>query len=254
MGIRVLLGRESRNVPLLRRVETVAALSAEEREALLRVPMSVRDLPPRTDILCEGERPETCCVVLSGYAIRYKIGAEGDRHIIAFHVPGDIPDLQSLHLAVMDHTLASLTGMTAGLIAHRDLHDLNLRYPRLAGALWRLTLVDAAVFREWIVNLGHRDALSRTAHFLCEMHTRLASVGLGNGDAIELPISQTDLADALGVSAVHMNRTLQELRARKLIESNGRMIMARDWSALAALGEFDPAYLHITPHERADPA
>lgn len=216
--------------------------------------MTVRDIPARTDLIHEGERPEECCVLLDGFAIRYKLAIGGDRRIIAFHVPGDIPDLQSLHLARMDHTFASLTGIRAGFIAHRALHELNLRHPRVAGALWRATLIDASIFREWIVNLGHRDALSRTAHFLCEMHFRLQVVGLANGNGIDLPITQSDLADALGMSSVHMNRTVQELRARRLIEDQPRSVVCRDWRALRALGEFNPDYLHITPRERPDPA
>lgn len=240
--------------PLLRRLDTIAALTAAEREAIRQVPMVVREVPPRTDLIREGDRPDECCVVLEGFAIRYKLALGGDRRIIAFHVPGDIPDLQSLHLARMDHNFASLTAMRAGLIPHRALHELNVRHPRIAGALWRATLIDASIFREWIVNLGHRDALSRTAHFLCELHFRLAVVGRANGNGIELPLTQADLADALGMSAVHMNRTMQELRARGLIEDKGRTISCRDWRALRTLGEFDPDYIHITPHEKPDPA
>ena len=216
--------------------------------------MTIRDVAPRTDLVREGDRPEECCVLLDGFAIRYKLAITGDRRIIGFHVPGDVPDLQSLHLARMDHTLASLTAIRAGFIAHRVLHELNLRHPRIAGALWRATLVDASIFREWIVNLGHRDAISRTAHFLCEMQFRLQAVGLANGGGIELPITQSDLADTLGMSAVHMNRTVQELRARRLIEDQGRTFVCKDWDALRSLGEFNPDYLHYTPSDRPDPA
>jgi CRP-like cAMP-binding protein len=232
----------------------MAALSPEEEEAVRHVPMTVRDIPPRTDLVREGDQPEDCIVILEGFAIRYKLAENGDRRIIAFAVSGDVPDLQSLHLARMDHTLASLTAVKAGFVSHKALHELNLRHPRVAGALWRATLVDASIFREWIVNLGHRDALSRTAHFLCEMQFRLEMVGLSTGNRIELPIAQTDLADALGMSAVHMNRTVQELRARRLIEEQGRAVVCRDLRALRVLGEFDPDYLHFTPRERADPA
>lgn len=239
---------------LLRRIDALALLTEEERDALRQVPMTVRVLPPRTDLIREGDRPEECCVLLEGFAIRYKLARSGDRRIIALHVPGDVPDLQSLHLARMDHNLAALTSIKAGFVSHRVLHDLNVRHPRIAGALWRATLVDASIFREWIVNLGHRDALSRTAHFLCEMHFRLRIVGLANGDGVELPITQSDLADTLGVSAVHMNRTMQELRARGLLEDQGRAIVCRDWRALGLLGEFNPDYLHYTPQERPDPA
>lgn len=247
-------GIPAEDAPLLRRIESIAKLTDPERDALRKVPMSVRDVPARTDLIREGDCPEECCVLLEGFAIRYKLAFSGDRRIIAFHVPGDIPDLQSIHLARMDHNLASLTAIRAGFIPHRALHEVNLQFPRVAGALWRATLVDASIFREWIVNLGHREALSRTAHFLCEMHFRLKAVGLAGRDGIELPITQSDLADTLGVSAVHMNRTMQELRARKLIEDQGRYITCRDWRALALLGEFNPDYLHYTPHERPDPA
>lgn len=244
----------ARESPLLRRLETIADLTEQERLAIRQVSMTAREVPARTDLIREGDRPEECFVVLEGFLIRYKLAFSGDRRIIAVHVPGDVPDLQSLHLARMDHNVASLTSARVGAISHRALHELNLNHPRIAGALWRATLVDAAIFREWIVNLGHRDTLSRTAHFLCEMHCRLDLVGLTSGDAIELPFTQSDLADTLGVSAVHMNRTIQELRARHLIEDEGRAIIGRDWVALRQLGEFDPGYLHITPRERPDPA
>lgn len=244
----------SREPFLLRRLSTIADLTDSERKVLRQIPMTIRDIPPRTDLVHEGDRPEECFVVLEGLVIRYKLALTGDRRIIAFHVPGDVPDLQSLHLARMDHNVASLTSLRAGFIPHRVLHELNVAHPRIAGALWRATLVDASMFREWIVNLGHRDALSRTAHFLCEMHFRLEAVGLADVGGIELPITQGDLADTLGVSAVHMNRTIQELRARQLIEDQGRAIVCRDWRGLRQLGEFDPGYLHITPSERPDPA
>lgn len=236
---------------LVRKVASVAELSAEERDALERLPMTVRSIPARQDIVRFGDRPSHCCLVLTGFAFRYKLIGEGRRQILNFHVPGDIPDLQSLHLPVLDHNLAALTPMTAGFIRHDAVHEVSARFPRITGALWRDTLVDAAVLRERILSLGQRDGLSRTSHFLCEMFERLRAVSLVVGSAMTMPITQVEIADALGLSAVHMNRMLKELRERRLIALEGQRLEILDWDALSSIGDFDPTFLHLHGGDRA---
>ena len=236
---------------LVRKVASLAALSGEERDALDRIPMMVRAVPAHQDIVRLGDRPSHCCLVLTGFAFRYKLVGEGRRQILNFHVPGDTPDLQSLHLPVLDHTVAALTNMTAGFIHHDAVHDVSARFPRIAGALWRDTLVDAAVLRERIVSIGQRDGLSRTAHFLCEMYMRLAAVDLASGWAMSMPITQVEIADALGLSPVHMNRMVRELRERRLVTLDGSRLVILGWDALATLGDFDPAFLHFQGGDRA---
>jgi CRP-like cAMP-binding protein len=238
---------------LVRKLTSIAALSSDEKAAISALPIVVREVPARQDIAKIGDRPSYCCLVLAGFAFRYKLIADGRRQILAFHVPGDIPDLQSLHLSTLDHNLAALTPLTAGFIAHEALHALNARYPRIAGALWRDTLVDAATFRERIVSIGQRDGLARTAHFLCEMFTRLRAVGLTDDVTMTLPITQVELADALGLSFVHINRMVKELRERKLVTLQGPAVAVANWHALADLGDFQPDYLHLETSDRPSP-
>ena len=141
----------------------------------------------RQDLVREGDRPSECCLVLEGFAYRYKLTQEGKRQIFSFHIPGDIPDLQSLHIDVMDHSLSSLCATKALFIPHETVRDLTRRCPRIGDAFWRDTLIDAAVFREWMVCLGRREAYGHMAHLLCELYVRLKSVGLTNGDGYAFP-------------------------------------------------------------------
>ncbi len=232
---------------LVRKLASIAALSADEKAAVAALPMTVRETAARQDIAKIGDRPSHCCLVLTGFAFRYKLVGDGRRQILNIHVPGDIPDLQSLHLTVLDHNLAALTNLTAGYIPHEAVHALNARHPRVAGSLWRDTLVDAAILRERIVSIGQRDGLARTAHFLCEMFHRLRAVGLADDVSMTLPITQVEIADALGLSFVHINRMLKELRERKLVTLQNHSVTVSDWDALAEIGDFQIDYLHIDP-------
>ncbi len=238
---------------LVRKLASIAALSTEEKAAIAALPMMVRDVAARQDIAVIGDKPSHCCLVLTGFAFRYKLVGDGRRQILAFHVPGDVPDLQSLHLTVLDHNLAALTALTAGFIPHEAVHALNARFPRVAGALWRNTLVDAAILRERIVSIGQREGLARTAHFLCEMFIRLRAVGLADEATMTLPITQVELADALGLSFVHINRMLKELRERKLVTLQNQAVLVVNWKALADLGDFEPDYLHLDTADRPAP-
>lgn len=238
---------------LTRKIASIAGLTAEEQDVLDRLPIIVRNLHARQDIVRFGERPSHCCLVLSGFAFRFKMVGDGQRQILNFHVPGDIPDLQSLHLPVMDHTLAALTAMRAGFIPHEALHEVNARLPRIAGALWRNTLIDAAQLRERIVTVGQRRGLGRMAHFLCEMFSRLSAVGLASDRAMTMAITQIEIADALGLTPVHINRMIKELRDNGLITMNGQNVTILDWETLTEVGEFDPIYLHLDSEDRARP-
>jgi len=230
---------------MIRKLESIFPLSDEERQALDGLPVQVTISKPGRDIVRIGDRPSQCCLVLEGFTCAYKITAEGKRQILAFHVPGDVPDLQSLHLKVMDNSFATVSPCTLGFISHEALHDLCSRYPRIATALWRETLVDASIFREWLLNVGRREAYNRMAHLLCELLVRLKAVGLVKDETFELPITQTELGDAIGASTVHVNRVLQEMRADGLIRSKGTQVQILDWERLKEAGDFDPLYLHL---------
>ncbi len=238
-------GPHSPNTLMIRRLESIAPLSDEERQALQDVPVQVTFLRAEQDIVRIGDRPSQSCLVLEGFTCVYKMTADGKRQIIAFHVPGDIPDLQSLHLKVMDNSLATMTPCTVGFIQHEDLLRLCERYPRITAALWRETLVDASIFREWLLNIGRREAYGRMAHLLWEMLVRLKAVGLVEDQTFDLPLTQGKLADAIGISGVHVNRVLQELRSDGLIRTRGTQMSILDWDRLKEAGEFDPLYLHL---------
>lgn len=231
--------------PLVRKLETIVVLSDEEKDALQTLTGTIRTLDADQDIVREGDRPSACCLVLEGFAHRYKLTESGTRQILSFHIPGDIPDLQSLHLDVMDHSLGTLVPSKLVFLSHDTVHDLIRRCPRIGHAFWRDTLIDASVFREWMLGLGRRDAYGRVAHLLCELYVRLRSVGLTNGHAYEMPITQAELGDALGISTVHVNRTLQDLRAEGLITLQLGSLAVLDWERLTQAGEFDPTYLHL---------
>jgi CRP-like cAMP-binding protein len=165
---------------------------------------------------------------------------------IGIYVPGDIPDLHTLHLPMMDHDLCSTGPSTIAHVSHGALKQILRDYPGLIYAFWGETVVQAAIYREWVENLGARQALPRVAHLICEMATRLGQVGLASAIRLELPFTQADIADACGLSIVHVNRTVQELRRRRLIEWEGKTIDLIERHGLELLAEFDRAYLHCT--------
>ncbi|MEA3071404.1 MAG: hypothetical protein QOD29_2850, partial [Alphaproteobacteria bacterium] len=188
--------------PLLRKLESVASLSPEEKAAILDLPITVRQMRADHDLVRERDRPTQCCLVLDGWLCRYKILETGARQIFSFHIAGDIPDLQSLHLRVMDHNLGSLVQSTVAFIPHESVRNLAKDFPHICNVLWRDTLIDAAIFREWMVGMGRRDAPARIAHLLCELFVKLRAVGLTKDHSCHFPITQSVLGDALGLSTV----------------------------------------------------
>jgi CRP-like cAMP-binding protein len=230
---------------LIRKLESIFDLSEDERQSLENLPMRVTAIKADQDIVREGDRSSRCGLLLSGFACTYKVTAQGKRQIVSFNIPGDISDLQSLHLKVLDSSISTMSPCRVGFITHEALRDICIRHPRIAAALWRGTLIDAAVFREWVVNVGRREGTSRVAHVLCELLVRLRAVGLVEDHACDLPITQTELADAVGFTTVHVNRILQQLRNDGLIELKGERLFVPDWEKLKQAGEFDPAYLHL---------
>jgi len=237
--------------PLIRKLESVFTLIDEERQALENLPMQIAVLQDHQDIVREGDRPTRSCLILSGFACTYKLTGGGKRQIVSFTIAGDIPDLQSLHLKVLDNSVSTITQCRVGFIPHEALRDICARYPRLAAAFWRETLIDAAIFREWVMNVGQREGVSRMAHVLCELLVRLRAVDLVEDHVCDLPITQGQFADALGFSNVHVNRILQQMRAGGLIVTDGTRLTIPDWDRLKQVGEFDPAYLHLEQEEEA---
>ena len=229
---------------LIRKLQAVFSLTCEERQALESLPVHVREARSGETLVREGDRPSQCCLVLAGLACRQKIVGDGRRQIMSFHINGDMPDLQSLHIEVMDHDLAMLQTGKVAFIPHAAIRALTERYPRIAAALWRSTLIDAAIFREWMVSIGRKSSYARVCHLFCELVVLARSVGLAEY-AIEHRPTQEELGDALGLSVVHVNRTFKALREDGLIAQEGRRLVVLDWKGLQLAGEFDPGYLHL---------
>lgn len=231
---------------MIRKLEQFVRLSADEKAALMRMSThSIRDYAPREDVVHEGDKPRWVNVMLDGFACRYKMLEDGRRQILSFFVPGDICDSRVFILKEMDHSIASISPLKVAEVPPETIIDLTARSPRISQALWWSTLVDEAIAREWIVNVGQRSASERMAHLLCELFLRLKGVGLVEDDSCDLPMTQTELADALGLSAVHTNRTLQELRSLGLIVWKGKRLTIPDLRALQGLALFNPNYLHL---------
>jgi CRP-like cAMP-binding protein len=173
--------------------------------------------------------------------------SDGKRQILSIHIPGEVPDLMSLFLHVMDHDLSTLTACRLGLIKHEVLRDLHRRRPNVAEMFWRDTLIDAAMFREWIVNVGQRPAPSRLAHVMMELRERLRVIGRLNGTSFEMPLTQEEIGEALGITAVHANRVIRQLREHGVVELQRGRVNVLDEGKFRELADFDNRYLHQSP-------
>jgi CRP-like cAMP-binding protein len=230
--------------PLLRRLERLAALEAADQAAILALPYNVKRCPAGSHLIRDGDRPEHCTLLLSGFAHRYKITGQGARQIIALHLPGEFTDFQTAFLPLSDHSVQTLTDADVAIIPRQALRELALGRSAAATALWVASLLDASVFREWVVNVGRRDSRARVAHLLCELSLRLGAAGLAQGHSYELPLTQEQLADAVGLTSVHVNRVLRQLAEEGLIARNRRWISIADWKRMTDAGDFSERYLH----------
>jgi CRP-like cAMP-binding protein len=229
---------------LIRKLEAFAPLPKADRQLLDKVVQTVHEVAARQDIVKEGDVSTHVQLILEGFACRYKLLPDGKRHIVAYLVPGDFCDLHVFILKAMDHTIATLSPCKVVHIPRHQILELTER-PAIARALWWAALVDEATLREWLVNVGAREAEPRVAHLLCELLLRLRAVGLADGGSYELPITQTELADTVGLSDVHVSRVLQRLRAKNLITWSRKKLVIVDVVALNAFSGFDPNYLHL---------
>ncbi len=233
------------NNPLLRKLSNFTALSAEECQAVVDSCGDVREVAAREDVIAQGDRTGGVKLLLEGFACRYKTLEDGRRQIVAYFVPGDLCDLRVFILKRMDHSIGAIAPSRIATIAPQNMLNLLHTYPTLTTALWWSTLVEEAIAREWIVNVGQRNALERTAHLFCELLYRFRAVGLNQGLSCTLPLTQVELAETLGLSSVHVNRTLQELRRQKLITLDAGTLTIQDLHALEELSFFNADYLHL---------
>lgn len=235
---------ESLLAPLARRWQRSIALSDAEQTALIALPATRRTFAKDAFIVREGETASTCGLLLAGFAYRQKFVGNGARQIISLHIPGEFVDLQNCLLPIADHNVQSLDQCEIALIPKSALLDLGRQHPNLARAMWLDTLVDSSIFREWVVNVGRRDARSRIAHLLCELALRLKASGAVRDGVYQFPLTQEQLADATGLTAVHTNRTLQALRKDGLISLSSNALVVLDWERLRDVGDFSERYLH----------
>ena len=232
---------------LVRRLRTTSAVTDEDIKAVDALPFSVREYPAERNIVSDGQRATECCLIIKGFCARSKTTSEGRRQILSIHIPGEIPDLMSLHLHVMDHDLSTLTPCTLGFINHDALRLLHRRQPNLADMFWRDTLIDAAMFREWIVNVGQRPAPARLAHIIVELRERMKVIGRIEGASFEMPLTQEQVGEALGITAVHANRVIKQLRQEGIVELHRGRVTVLDERKLMELAGFDGRYLHLSP-------
>ena len=238
--------------PLVRKLARWGKLDPADEQAILDLPHKTKSLERHGYIVREREKATHSCLLLSGFAVRHKIVAGGARQIVAVHMKGDMVDLQNSFLGTADHSVQVLTESEVAFIPREAVRTVAFERRNVGMAMWLDTLVDGSIFREWIANVGRRDAYTRIAHLLCEFSLRLKLAGMAEESQYELPMTQEQIADCTGLTAVHVNRTLKTLEAERLIERrSSRSVSIGDWKKLAAAGDFDSTYLHLPENEPA---
>lgn len=223
-----------------------APLTNDEIDCLRSLFSPPKAFSAKTEVIAQGSRPGVSCLLVAGYCGRVNTVEDGGRQITQLGIPGDFLDLHSLLLDAMDHSVVALCDSEIVMVPHDKLRRLTETHPRLTRLLWMETVVDAAIHRQWIVSKGRRTGLGQLSHLFCETYLRLEAAGHASDFGFEFPISQTDLADIAGMSAVHANRLLQQLRADGLIRWTANCFTILAWDELRVLGEFDPTYLRLT--------
>jgi CRP-like cAMP-binding protein len=244
------------NAHLLRKLSTLTQLSQQDKTILGQLGTGrIRRFQAREVIVHERSTPDAVCVIQEGWACRYRVLDNGRRQIVGFLLPGDLFDLNVFVLKEMDHSIASISPVTLSEIRQPEFEMLSRSYPKATEALCWEGLISAAIQREWTVSLGRRDARERLAHLLCELFERLGRVGLTRADSCEMPLLQNEIGEALGLSAVHVNRMLKELRAAKLIDLRQKTLWIHDRAGLKQAGLFNQSYLHLAtpPHALGGP-
>ncbi len=230
--------------PLFKRWDRQVGLAEDDKRAVTDMPWSRRSFSRDSYLVREGEPTSVCTLLVAGFAYRQKLISNGARQIISFHIPGEFVDLQNGLLDFADHNVQCLTNCTIAAVPKGAVINLMAARPTVRRAVWYDTLINSSVFREWVVNVGRRDAKSRIAHLLCELALRLRASGVSDGEAYDFPLTQEHIADATGLTAVHTNRTLQVLRKDGLISLSSSRLMILDWNGLAGVGDFNERYLH----------
>jgi CRP-like cAMP-binding protein len=239
---------------LLAHLRLFGTLTDEDAAALRGMTGAVRKLGRDEDVLRVGDRPKEVVIVLSGLLHRYTLNGDGGRQIHSLYFPTDAPSLETLHMDYIDNSLAAVVPSEVGVIPHSELYRVMDARPKVLALAWRETLVQASIFRMWLMRNSRMPAQQSMAHLFCETAARCSAAGMLAPDgSCVLPITQTDLADILGLTPVHANRTLMMLRASGAVELRKGRLLIRDWATLSEIAEFDPAYLHLrqyySPHQ-----
>ena len=229
---------------LLRKLKFHSPIDSADIAAIRHLRCEIRELAAGEEFIGQGDRPQAAAVVIEGIMARYHTLPSGARQYLALHYPGDWPDAQGLFLQHMDHSVCAMGRVVVCSISHPQLMKTFAERPTVAFAVWRETLIDAAIFRECITNNGSRHGPARLAHFFCEQYYRAKFAELADGDTCPLPLTQTQLGEMLGMSLVSINRHLQALRQMQAADHRGGRLIIHSWPRLAELGEFDPGYLH----------
>jgi len=229
----------------LKKLRERTEISPEQERAIRAAVAETRLLPADKIVIRAGEELNTSMLLLEGWMARSKDLQSGERQVTELHVAGDFADLHAFTLKQLDHDVMTLSECTVAIVPHDRLQDITERYPHVGRAYWFATNVDAAIHREMALSLGQRSALSRMAHLFCELYVRLEVVGCANRDGFNLPLTQRELSECLGLTVVHANRTLQELRRRKLVEFEKGKLTVLDRRGLEGIADFDPAYLYL---------
>ncbi len=227
----------------LNRLVSHSPLSEQECAAILALPTTTVEIAQHADIARMGETVDYACLVSDGLIGRFGQREDGGRQFVSVHVPGEMVDLSSLMLPQTTTVLHALVGSSILRVPHHSLRDLSLRYPAIAAAFWRDCVVDAGILAQWVINLGSRQARSRLAHLFCELSVRYRLMEQSDGRSFRLPMTQEQLGDALGLTPVHINRTLQGLRGDGLVSFERGRVEVLDPFLLEATAEFDPGYL-----------
>ena len=231
--------------PMISKLAHAVALDDADRARLDDLVTAPVEMAARTEIAAEGQGSDHLRIVLSGYACRYKILADGQRAIVGLMLPGDVCDLHVQILGAMDHSIGTITECEVAFVGHDEIDALLIEFPRIARALWWSTLVDESILRQWLTNKGRLRADRQMIHLFCELYVRLEAVGLTHDHGFSFPLTQEELADTLGIATVHAHRVLTTLRTRRLVSDQGRRIRFPDSAAAVAFASFDPAYLHL---------
>ena len=235
-------------------LELRSILSDDDRQAILALPCTLKSLSPGSYAVREGEPPTGCGVLVSGFAYRQKLTGDGGRQILSIHLPGEALDFQNIFLNVADHSVQMLTRCQLAVIPRADIQRIVRSSASIGHAILVNILVDASIFREWVLNVGRRDAKSRLAHVLCELAVRLDAHGLAEDMGYHLPMTQAELADSLGLTPVHLNRVIRSLELDGLINRSKRDISFPDWERMRDIADFNDRYLHLAVQKSSEPA